>query len=178
MNKKSASELQKDFDTFLREYKRLGTILLACKSAGVARCRVYEWQKKYPDFAERMNQVKNETVEKLEDIVMRKAMSGEDGPLYFLLKSLRPEVYTERRHIRIESEQTVKVIVEITTALKQILPDKCPGCNTLLGFKEKLAKHLIELSRRMGEESVELHEQARQELHEEALEKQKRTRNA
>jgi hypothetical protein len=144
-------------EPFLREYARMGTILHAAEAVGITRWTVDDWRKKYPEFEDKFRHAKDDITQKLEDTAISKAMAGDDTLLIFLLKGLRPDIYTERRHVRIESEQTLKVVFHVTAALKQQIPDHCPGCGTLLSFKETLAKHLIQLSEKLNTDSVKQH---------------------
>jgi hypothetical protein len=114
---------------FLKKLAECGQIREACELAGVGCNQVKRWRN-HPAFEEKVQQARNEAIEKLETEADRRGCAGYDDPVFYegahvgdrtlysdqllmmRLKALAPEKYRDRR-----PDQTVK------TEVKLVLPD-------------------------------------------------------
>lgn len=104
---------------FLSAYVQFGTVTDAAESAGIARCRHYEWRAEDSDYARAWLDAEDRYAEKLEREADRRAVEGVEEPLtyqgevfgkvrkysdnllMFRLKALKPDKYRERREDRL-----------------------------------------------------------------------------
>lgn len=84
---------------FLELYGKIGIIAVAARGAGIHRKTVYDTRKKYPSFAEEMDQMKEDAADALEAEALRRARDGSDTLLIFLLKKMRPE-FRDHYHVQ------------------------------------------------------------------------------
>ena len=68
---------------FLSALEKTGTVAGAAKAAKVGRRTVYEHMKEDPDFADRCRETLATTEASLETELMRRALEGEEVPVYF-----------------------------------------------------------------------------------------------
>ena len=85
---------------FLKCYRERGTIVHAAQDARIGRQTVYDWAAKDEDFAEQIDDVKEELIAALERSMYERAVKGDTLAGIFLLKALRPNVY--RENVRLE----------------------------------------------------------------------------
>ena len=85
---------------FLKCYRERGTIVHAATDAGIGRQTVYDWAAKDEEFAEQLDDVKEELIAALERSMYERAVKGDTLAGIFLLKALRPNVY--RENVRLE----------------------------------------------------------------------------
>ena len=78
-----------------------GTVLHACKAAGISRQTAYRWQREDPDFAERWDEAKENAVDVVESTMYQQAIGGNTLAGIFYLKAHRP-IYRDRVSIDIE----------------------------------------------------------------------------
>ena len=69
--------------TFLSALETTGIVARAAKAAKVGRRTVYDHMKADPDFAKRCEEALGMAEDSLEDEVMRRALEGEQVPVYF-----------------------------------------------------------------------------------------------
>ena len=81
---------------FLDALREGGNVRAACKAAGVARPTVYEWRDADPAFAKGWAEALEDACDGLEAVAFKRALTGNDKLLMFLLRSHRPEVYGTR----------------------------------------------------------------------------------
>ncbi len=67
---------------FLREFARTGSVSAACRASGLARRTVYNWRDADADFRARWDAARERGVGHLRDEVMRRAMIGDDVPVW------------------------------------------------------------------------------------------------
>lgn len=84
---------------FLDAFRLTGNVTQACSASGVGRSTVYRWQEHDEQFALSFRQAELESTELLEAEAQRRAVSGSDTLLIFLLKARAPEKYRERHDI-------------------------------------------------------------------------------
>lgn len=96
-------------DTFDKSYKfnekRRETVLeslrqgvtrgRAAEAAGIARSTLYQHMKDDSDFAQAVKDAEECAIDKVEDALWRKAVSGHPTCMIFYLKNKRPEVFKE-----------------------------------------------------------------------------------
>jgi hypothetical protein len=109
---------------FLETFAKVGNVRAASELSGIARRTHYNWLQTDPAYAEAFGDAKSEAVDRLEYEARRRALVGVEEPVYgrlpgvnagigvvgyvrkfsdalliFLLKNLRPEVYTSRHEL-------------------------------------------------------------------------------
>ena len=67
---------------FLREFARTGSVSTACRAAGLARRTVYNWRDADADFRRRWDAARERGAGRLSDEAMRRAMIGDEVPLW------------------------------------------------------------------------------------------------
>ncbi len=67
---------------FLREFARTGSVSAACRVAGLARRTVYNWRDADADFRNRWDAARERGAGRLSDKAMRRAMVGDDVPVW------------------------------------------------------------------------------------------------
>ena len=95
-------------DKFLEALAQNGIVGLACDIAGIGRRTVYEWRSADDAFAARWYDALQAAGERLEAEARRRATSGSDTLLIFLLKGIYPEKYRDRYDVRSDNKVTVK----------------------------------------------------------------------
>jgi len=89
---------------FLEVFAATGNVRLAAGAAGVSRDAPYKRARRSPHFAERWARAREDAVDTLEAEARRRALTGSDVLLMFLLKAHRPERYRETLRIDIRRE--------------------------------------------------------------------------
>lgn len=87
---------QKSQAELLAAYKITGNITQACEVVKIGRTTHYRWLKTDPEYAASFEEAKPEAVQGLEDEAIKRAKSGSDVLLIFLLKGAYPAKYRER----------------------------------------------------------------------------------
>lgn len=109
---------------FLAALRETGRITTAAQIVGHSRNTLYEWKLDDPDFALEWEAAFTQAADSLEDEAVRRAMSGSDLLLIFLLKGLKPDRYREQRHLTIEQRLSVDVrgmsVADIRTRLAEL----------------------------------------------------------
>ncbi len=85
---------------FLEALGNKYTVRHAARAAGVGRRTVYDWREQDADFAQAWADVREDCIERLEETMYEKALSGETLAGFFMLKGMRPTVY--RDNVKIE----------------------------------------------------------------------------
>jgi len=99
---------------FLAAYVNTGTITGGANAIGLRRGTVYDWLAKDDKFAADFEQVQDMVADNLEEEAIRRAYSGSDTMLIFLLKGLKPERYGERREHTLKGEGDKPIMMEFT----------------------------------------------------------------
>ena len=115
-------------DKFLYELRHVPNVTRACAAAGVSRKTAYEHRKEFAGFAQAWQDALDESVERLEYEMHRRAYEGIDHPVIyqgeitdtyksysdtlaiFLAKAHRPEKYRERSEIVSDTTLNIRVI--------------------------------------------------------------------
>jgi hypothetical protein len=84
---------------FLEIYAESGNVSMAAKAAGVHRATVYEWKKYFPEFADKMEDSRQEAIGVLVGEAFKRAKESSDTLLIFLLKNLEPETFGDRAKV-------------------------------------------------------------------------------
>lgn len=117
-------------DNFFVAFADSGLVKDACSFAGISRQTAYEERKTNPHFAERWEDVEEDTTQQMEREAIRRGMEGVAEPvifkgedtgisiqkysdtlLIFMLKARRPETYRER--VDVKHEGTIRTEVGV-----------------------------------------------------------------
>jgi hypothetical protein len=111
---------------WLEAFEKRGTVVAACKTAGVGRTTAYEWRQKDEAFALAWADIEEATTEAMEREAFRRGVEGTVEPLVsagkhvtdvkkysdtlliFMLKARRPEKY--RDNIKVEHAGKVETV--------------------------------------------------------------------
>lgn len=88
--------------TFIAYYSECGSLVMACNYANIHPASVKQWLVHDEDFRNDYDVATDMAVAILEHEARRRALSGSDRLLEFLLKSLKPEIYRERYEVKQE----------------------------------------------------------------------------
>lgn len=86
---------------FLAALEAQGTVLHACKAAGISRQTAYRWQRDDPEFAEQWDEAHENAVDVVESTIYQQAVGGNTLAGFFYLKAHRP-IYRDRVSIDVE----------------------------------------------------------------------------
>ncbi|NBB81653.1 MAG: terminase [Verrucomicrobia bacterium] len=86
-------------EAFLSCLENGDSVQNAANVAGVARGTVYRWRKEDEEFAAAWDMALDSGIDRLEDEAYKRALSGSDTLLIFLLKSKRPSIYSEKQRL-------------------------------------------------------------------------------
>jgi hypothetical protein len=89
---------------FLEVFAATGNVRLAASAVGVSRDAPYKRARRSPAFAARWERAREDAIDTLEAEARRRALSGSDALLMFLLRAHRPERYRETLRIDIRAE--------------------------------------------------------------------------
>ncbi len=84
---------------------KTGNVAAAARAIGVARRTHYDWAASDPDYVLASRQAMEEAADVLEAIARKRAIVGSDTLLIFLLKSVRPEKFTQRVAVSCEATE-------------------------------------------------------------------------
>lgn len=107
----------------------------------------YKWRNGDPWFVDMFADAENEVTEKLEQNILRLAVSENNVVAnIFLLKARKPEMYSERIRSTISVEQGVVdgIVKSLLAILNRYLPDACPSCRSVLDVKSVVARALTD----------------------------------
>ena len=85
---------------FIAALEAQGTVLHACKAAGISRQTAYRWHREDPDFAEQWDEAHENAVDVVESTIYQQAIGGNTLAAIFYLKAHRP-IYRDRVNIDI-----------------------------------------------------------------------------
>ena len=95
---------------YLIALAQTSNVTLSAQMAGIARATVRERYDTSPEFRKACDDAINQGVDILEAEARRRAMSGSDLLLIFLLKAHRPDKYRDNYHVTTSSAPTTYVI--------------------------------------------------------------------
>ena len=104
---------------FIAALEAKGTVLHACKAAGISRQTAYRWRDDDPEFAILWDEAHEQAVDSVESVLFQKALSGDTICMIFYLKAHRP-IYRDRLNIDI---QQLKSEIEEKMARCGMTPD-------------------------------------------------------
>jgi len=84
---------------FIELYAQLGVVMLAARGAGVDRSMPYRLRQESQSFAQAWEDAREASIQALEAEARRRAMTGSDRLLQFLLKAARPAMYRENYRV-------------------------------------------------------------------------------
>jgi hypothetical protein len=97
---------------FLAAYKKAGIIAHAARLARITRDRHFCWMREDYNYVQHFYSCQEEAIEALEEECRRRAMSGSDVLLIFMLKASRPDVYRDNKTIEMKGSVQGKVTHE------------------------------------------------------------------
>jgi hypothetical protein len=89
-----------------------GNVRLAADAVGVDRSTPYVRAARDPAFAAAWARAREDAIDTLEAEARRRALSGSDQLLMFLLRSLRPTLYRETLDVRLELRREAERVAE------------------------------------------------------------------
>jgi hypothetical protein len=104
---------------FLAAYRECGVIGEAARIAGVDRTQHWQWLKD-PQYAQQFEDCKQDAIDNLVSIARKRALEKSDTLLIFLLKSARPEEFSEAHRLYIDGKLTHRGQL----GLKPVPPDE------------------------------------------------------
>ena len=117
--------IKKDFKPeFLEAFARIGTIVGACRLIGINRDTILEWKRTDPIFKENYDECERVLTERIEGILIEKALNGDLGSCIFLLKARSPHKYVERYQHTLDNAQFEKLIAMFTGIVKRTIPQE------------------------------------------------------
>jgi hypothetical protein len=87
---------------FLSAFCSCGTLAGAGRASGIQAQNHHHWMRKDPQYAEYFHRAKEIAGDTLEEEARRRAMTGSDVLLIFLLKGFKPEKYRDNVHVEYE----------------------------------------------------------------------------
>lgn len=129
---------------FIDSMRRMPNIRIACESAGVSRKAALAWREKYPEFARKWDEAKEEAIDLLEAQCWMRAGQGTKKPIFMrdaknnpvmvaevpeysdkmaelLLRAHRPSKYTKNVDVT-SNGQTLSAPVSVPAQVSIILP--------------------------------------------------------
>tara|TARA_R100000322_G_scaffold139084_3_gene94878 strand:+ start:1873 stop:2265 length:393 start_codon:yes stop_codon:yes gene_type:complete len=92
-------------DAYIEAFKTLPVVRIASQTAGVSRETVRRSMNLDPDFAKRVQDAREEGIERLEITAWQFATKKNgERMLQFLLKSLKPDVYGDKQQIGLDHQ--------------------------------------------------------------------------
>lgn len=79
------------------------------KNIGIAKTTLYEWKKKYPDFAAALKKGKLVVDAAVEGALLKAAMSGEAWAVCFWLKNRRPDKWRDKPDTESNTNLTIVI---------------------------------------------------------------------
>ena len=90
--------LEKDNLLLLQGWARDGlTDEQIAHNMGISTTTLYEWKKKYPDFADVLKRTKEVVDRQVENALFKKACEGDTTAMIFWLKNRRPNDWRDKR---------------------------------------------------------------------------------
>jgi hypothetical protein len=86
---------------FIAALEARGTVLHACRAAGISRQTAYRWRDDDPEFADQWEEARENAVDVVESTIYQQAIGGNTLARIFYLKAHRP-IYRDRLNIDIE----------------------------------------------------------------------------
>jgi len=86
---------------FIETLEAQGTVLHACKAAGISRQTAYRWHREDPEFADAWDEAHENAVDVVESTIYQQAVGGNTLAGFFYLKAHRP-MYRDRVSIDVE----------------------------------------------------------------------------
>src|SRR5688500_17155173 len=113
---------------FLAAYRKYGVIWRAARAVGISRAAGHDWRRNDSNFAQHFIEEHNDTTDLLEASAISRALRGETALLIFLLKSRKPEMYSERFRHRRENRDLRKPVAAVVGIVRRSVPDQCDRC--------------------------------------------------
>ena len=96
--------------------KNFGMVTITCKQMGISRITFYEWIKKYPDFAEQINEAQDVAIDFAESMLMKNIQAQDTTSIIFYLKTIgKRRGYVEKALMDVTSngESIIPKVIEV-----------------------------------------------------------------
>ena len=94
-----------------------GVVTIACKNAGVSRSAFYEMLKDDPEFAERVEDAKEQAIDHVESKLFNLIDNGDTGATIFFLKTRgKKRGYVERQEVTGADNTPIKIEIDFKNA--------------------------------------------------------------
>lgn len=119
-------------ELFLNALKGNPSVTQAAAAAGVSRQTVYRWREEVPEFGNAWDDVREASIERLEQALYERAVDSSDQAAFFLLKALKPETYRERQTVEHTGAGGGAVKVEHSHDLSKLSADRIRELRSIL----------------------------------------------
>lgn len=109
---------------FLSALKASGNVRLACHAAGITRVTAFKHREMSPAFAADWDLCVEDAIDLLEALAWKRAKSGSDSMIIFLLKSLRRERYGEKSTVEHKISAAARKEVQRLAVEEGLDPDE------------------------------------------------------
>lgn len=94
--------------------KSLGVVTAACKQVGIGRTQFYEWVKNDPEFAAKVDEIREVTLDFAESSLYQQIKKGNTAATIFLLKTKgKGRGYIERQEFDLGTDNHFRVEVNL-----------------------------------------------------------------
>lgn len=120
MKKKERKQTKKELKDLIKS--SLGNITAACQKAGISRGTYYNWRKQDKEWAQEIDEIKNEADERMNDLaegkLYTKVREGDNTCLIFYLKTRHPKY---KRKSEVEVKGRLETSVELSEEEKELI---------------------------------------------------------
>jgi len=88
----------------------------SCKAINISRVTYYEWIKKYPKFAQEVQEIEDSLTDRIENALFRKAELGHQRAIEFYLTNRKKDKYsnTVKKELTGANKEPLNIIIEKT----------------------------------------------------------------
>jgi len=127
---------------FLYELAQDGCVTYACQAAGISRTVAYTTRQKDEEFALAWSDAVDESYEVLVKEAHRRALSGSDLLMIFLMKGLHPEVWRDNYRLPASVELDEQQLASMTSAITNAMVEANMSDAQKRAFRESLEDRL------------------------------------
>lgn len=152
---------------WIKAYRQLGTIGLACDAVNVSREQARDWRKEDPEFKKQFEEANIRITELIERSALNRAIYGVKEPIYqggqkvgevqrpsdtlaiFMLKARAAKKYRWYKPNAADAKFINALVEGIAGVIQKNIPQSCPHCSNLLSLKPAILRDLTELSKKL-----------------------------